>query len=459
MGLFDIFKRKKEEKQAELEQLEEQVLEESSEEESGLVEDVVEPVEPVFEQPVLESYVEEEEEDDEDEFQFVTEYELEEEYMEELNAKRAQELAEQAEAERLAREKELAEQAEAERIAREEAEKVEAERAEAERLAREEAEQAEAERLAQEEAEKEQKKGFFGRLISGLSKTRNNITDRIDRLLNDYGKIDDELFEELEEILITADIGMDTTMELIDDLRNQLIERKISEASGVKAVLKEIMTLYLTPEYEVSLVPKKPTVILVIGVNGAGKTTSIGKIANLLKNEGNSVLLAAADTFRAAAIDQLKIWGDRVAVDVIAHSEGSDPSAVVYDACQAAKARKIDALIIDTAGRLHNKVNLMKELNKIFRTIEREFGDAHLEVLLVLDATTGQNAVQQAKLFKESAPLTGLVLTKLDGTAKGGFVFAIRHLLDIPVKLIGVGEKIEDLQHFNPEDFANAIME
>lgn len=301
-------------------------------------------------------------------------------------------------------------------------------------------------------------KGFLKKLFSGLDKTRQNITDKIDRLVNNYGEIDEELFEELEEILILADIGMDLTMRLIEDLRIALIERKISRAEDIKDVLKDVMAEKLNTVDEAKLTQQTPLVILVIGVNGAGKTTSIGKIGNLLKAEGKSVLLAAADTFRAAAIDQLKIWGERTCLDVIAHSEGSDPASVVYDACQAAKARKSDVLIVDTAGRLHNKVNLMSELNKIFRVIDREYPEAAKEVLLILDATTGQNALQQAKLFKETAPITGLVLTKLDGTAKGGFVFAIKSELGIPVKMIGVGEKIDDLQYFDACDFANALM-
>lgn len=305
----------------------------------------------------------------------------------------------------------------------------------------------------------EQQSGFFKKLFNGLDKTRQNITDKIDRLVNNYGEIDEDLFEELEEILITADIGMATTMQLIDDLRQTLIERKINDAAQVKDTLKDVLANYLTERDNTSIVPSIPTVILVIGVNGAGKTTSIGKIGNLLRSEGKQVLLAAADTFRAAAIDQLKVWSERAQLPVIAHTEGSDPAAVVFDACQAAKARGSDVLIVDTAGRLHNKVNLMNELNKIFRVIDREFEHAHKEVLLVLDATTGQNALQQAKLFKETAPISGLILTKLDGTAKGGFVFAIKGELGIPVKLVGVGEKIDDLQHFNPTDFANALMQ
>ncbi len=310
-----------------------------------------------------------------------------------------------------------------------------------------------------DEEVKEEKVGFFKKLFKGLDKTRKNITENIDRMVNNYDEIDDDLFEELEEILITADIGMNTALALVEELKKLLVERRISDPSLVKDALKDVLIEHLSTNQETALATESPTVILVIGVNGAGKTTSIGKIGNLLKNEGKTVILAAADTFRAAAIDQLKVWADRAGLPVVAHSEGSDPAAVVFDACQSAKAKNADVLIIDTAGRLHNKVNLMNELNKIFRIVEREFGDAKKEVLLVLDATTGQNALQQAKLFKETAPISGLVVTKLDGTAKGGFVFAIKRELGIPVKLIGVGEKIDDLQHFDAADFARALMQ
>lgn len=303
------------------------------------------------------------------------------------------------------------------------------------------------------------KGGFFKKLFAGLDKTRKQFTDRIDQLVNNYGEIDDDLFDELEEILITADIGMDTTLKLIETLKETLKSRKINDASLVKGVLKDVMAGMLNTVDEARLNVDAPSVVLVIGVNGAGKTTSIGKISNLLKSEGKSVLLAAADTFRAAAIDQLVVWGQRAGIEVISQAEGSDPASVVFDAIQAAKARKTDVLIIDTAGRLHNKKNLMNELAKIFRIIDREYPNATREILLVLDATTGQNAIQQAKLFQEVAPITGVVLTKLDGTAKGGFVFAVKENLAIPVKLIGVGEGINDLQHFDPSAFAHALMD
>ncbi len=316
--------------------------------------------------------------------------------------------------------------------------------------------------VPEDEAEQDnapQKQGFFKKLFQGLGKTRQNITENIDRMLNNYDEIDDELFEELEEILITADVGMETSLQLVEQLKAVLVERRIAEPHLVKSALKDVLAEFLTTEQSIKIVPTTPTVILIIGVNGAGKTTSIGKIAHLLKGEGKRVALAAADTFRAAAIDQLKVWGERADIPVIAHAEGADPAAVVYDACQSAKAKNYDVLIVDTAGRLHNKVNLMNELNKIFRIIERELSSAHKEVLLVLDATTGQNALQQARLFKETAPISGLVITKLDGTAKGGFVFSIKRELDIPVKLICVGEKIDDLQHFDAEQFADALMQ
>ncbi len=301
--------------------------------------------------------------------------------------------------------------------------------------------------------------GFFKKLFNGLGKTRQNITENIDRMLNNYDQIDDDLFEELEEILITADVGMNTALQLVEDLKALLVERRIADPQLVKEALKDVLAASLSDQTDSDIADATPAVILVIGVNGAGKTTSIGKIGHLLKRRGKRVALAAADTFRAAAIDQLKVWGERAGLPVIAHAEGADPAAVVYDACQSAKAKNYDVLIVDTAGRLHNKVNLMNELNKIFRIIDRELPDVNKEVLLVLDATTGQNALQQARLFKETAPISGLVITKLDGTAKGGFVLSIKSELGIPVKLIGVGEKIDDLQKFDAAQFAAALVQ
>ncbi len=307
-------------------------------------------------------------------------------------------------------------------------------------------------------AELDDKPNLFQRLKDGLSKTKKGIVDRVDNLVKSYRKIDEGLFEELEEILITADIGVQTTIEIVDDLKERVRTEKISEPVQIKTLLREklINTLEGLPDSQISIEPS-PAIILVVGVNGVGKTTSIAKMAYRFKNMGKKVLLAAGDTFRAAAIDQLEIWGDRINIDVIRHQEGSDPAAVIYDAIHAAKARDTDVLICDTAGRFHNKKNLMNELDKIFRIVDREYSDASKEILLVLDATTGQNAVQQAKTFNEVAPITGLVLTKLDGTAKGGVVVGISRELNIPVKYIGVGEQMEDLQEFNPETFIEAI--
>ncbi|MGB3367811.1 MAG: signal recognition particle-docking protein FtsY [Acidaminobacteraceae bacterium] len=310
-----------------------------------------------------------------------------------------------------------------------------------------------------EEIEEPKKKiSFFEKLKSGLTKTSKAITDKIDDLLTDYGKIDEDLFEELEEILITADIGMSTTMSIIEELKKELQLKKITEAAEVKQALHDVLVRILSKNNNSELISSTPSIILVIGVNGAGKTTTIGKIANQFKNEGKSVMLAAGDTFRAAAIDQLQVWGERAGVPVIAQQEGSDPAAVIFDAVQAAKSRKTDVLICDTAGRLHNKVNLMNELNKVFKVVEREFPDANKEVLLVLDATTGQNAINQAKTFSEVADVTGIVLTKLDGTAKGGVILGINSELNIPVKLIGVGEGVDDLQKFDPVSFVDALL-
>ena len=299
--------------------------------------------------------------------------------------------------------------------------------------------------------------GFFDKLKNGLSKTRENFSQKVNEVFKVFRTVDEELFEELEEALITADVGVNTSMEIIERLRDTVKTKNIQEADEVKGELKSIIYDMLSSENPELNLSSKPSVILVIGVNGVGKTTSIGKIASLLKRDGKSVLLAAADTFRAAAIEQLEVWADRAGVDIIKHSEGSDPAAVIFDAVNAAKTRNVDVLICDTAGRLHNKVNLMNELNKIFRVIERELPGASKEVLLVLDATTGQNALSQAKMFGETAAITGVVLTKLDGTAKGGVVLAIKDGLGIPVKYIGVGEQIDDLQPFNSDDFAKAL--
>lgn len=299
--------------------------------------------------------------------------------------------------------------------------------------------------------------GFFEKLKQGLTKTKGNFTDKISQMLKLYVNIDEDLFEELEEILITSDIGVETSLEIIERLRDKIKEEKIKDPIEVKPCLKKVILEILGGE-SVSINPEKtPEILLIVGVNGVGKTTSIGKISAKLKKNGYKVLMAAADTFRAAAIDQLEVWSKRSGVDLVKHQEGSDPAAVVYDAIQAAKARNTDVLICDTAGRLHNKKNLMDELSKINRIIEREYTDAEKHTYLVLDATTGQNAVLQAKQFMEVCKVDGIVLTKLDGTAKGGIVISIKHQLDIPVKLIGVGEGIEDLQEFNPEEFVEAL--
>ena len=305
--------------------------------------------------------------------------------------------------------------------------------------------------------EPQKKVNLFERLKQGLTKAKQGITDKIDDVLKSYTKVDEELLEELEEILITADVGVNTTMDIIDKLSDKIKENKITEPAGVKAELKNIIEEILTNENSTLNVEKSPTIILMVGVNGVGKTTTIGKLANRYKQEGKKVLLAAGDTFRAAAIEQLEVWAGRSNVDIIKHQEGADPGAVVFDAIKAAKARKVDLLICDTAGRLHNKANLMNELGKVFKIVDREFPEANKEVLLVVDATTGQNAVVQAKTFKEVADITGIVLTKLDGTAKGGVVLAVKSEVDVPVKLIGVGEKVEDLQDFDAKAFSEAL--
>ncbi len=310
-----------------------------------------------------------------------------------------------------------------------------------------------------EQPEEEHKLGFFARLKLGLEKTKKNIFGGIESVLGGFTKIDDDLFDELEEALIMADLGVDTTLKVIENLKKRVKKEHAEDPALITGMLQDEIAEILVEgaEEEFKIVP--PTVILVIGVNGVGKTTTIGKLAANYKAEGKSVMLAAADTFRAAAIDQLKIWGERSGVDVICHEENSDPAAVVFDAVNAAKNRKTDVLICDTAGRLHNKKNLMDELKKIARVIGREYPEANTEVFLVLDATTGQNALQQAKLFNEVADITGLILTKLDGTAKGGIVIAIKNELNIPVRYIGVGEGIADLQEFNPSEFAKALFE
>jgi len=300
--------------------------------------------------------------------------------------------------------------------------------------------------------------GFFEKLKNGLLKTKNSMIGKIEGVLNSFTKIDEELFEELEETLILCDIGVNTSVKICVELRKRVKENGVKDPSLIKGMIKEVITEMLGEECSLDL-STTPSVVLVIGVNGVGKTTTIGKLANQLKKDGKKVLVAAADTFRAAAIDQLQVWTDRAGVDLIKHSEGSDPAAVVFDALTAAKARKVDVVICDTAGRLHNKKNLMEELRKISRIINTQAEGCSLEILLALDATTGQNAVIQAKQFKEVSDITGIILTKLDGTAKGGIIISITDDLKIPVKLITVGEKIDDIQPFNSKDFVDALFE
>ena len=302
--------------------------------------------------------------------------------------------------------------------------------------------------------------GFFQKLKSGLSKTRKQMSQKINQVLGVYVKIDDDLIDDLEDILISSDMGMETTMEAIDRLKVKIVEDEIKDPQAIYPALKEVIQELLDEcKLDSDLETDHPTIVLVVGVNGVGKTTTIGKLSAQLKNQGKSVLIAAADTFRAAAIDQVKSWGTRANVEVVSHSEGADPAAVTYDAIQAAKARNTDVLIVDTAGRLHNKSNLMKELEKISRIIEREYPEANRENLLVLDATTGQNAILQAKTFNEATNLTGFILTKLDGTAKGGVVIGLQRELNVPIKFIGVGEQINDLQVFDSEKFVEALFE
>ena len=307
--------------------------------------------------------------------------------------------------------------------------------------------------------EEKEKKGLFSKLREGLSKTRTSISTRVDEVLRAFVKVDEELFEELLDALVLADIGAETAMDIVDVLRERVKANRIGEADAVKKELVSILTEKLGTEDEGLNLNGSPSVIFVIGVNGVGKTTTIGKLAAQLKKDGKQVLLAAADTFRAAAISQLEIWAERAGVDIVKGNEGADPASVLFDACTAARKRGCDVLICDTAGRLHNKKNLMDELGKMFRVVERELPAASKECLLVLDATTGQNAVSQAALFAEAVPITGLVLTKLDGTAKGGIVLSIRARLGIPVKFIGIGEEVDDLQAFSASDFAAALFD
>ena len=305
--------------------------------------------------------------------------------------------------------------------------------------------------------EKNEQEGFFSRLKKGLSKTKNDFINQVTTLFSSSGKINEDLFEQLEEILIQADVGVATTIKLIEELKERVKQDKISEAADLSSVFKEELSRLLQDEATGLDIKPGLNILMVVGVNGAGKTTTIAKIAQRYKSQGKQVLLAAGDTFRAAAIDQLKVWGERVGVNIIAQQEGADAAAVTFDAIQSARAREVELLIVDTAGRLHTQKNLMEELKKVRRIIEREAVAAQTQVLLVLDATTGQNAMNQAKIFNEAVNVDGIALTKLDGTAKGGIVIAIKNELGIPIKLIGVGEQAEDLQDFKPDEFIEAL--
>lgn len=306
---------------------------------------------------------------------------------------------------------------------------------------------------------KEEKKGFFGRLVAGLAKTRNNIVSGFESVFSGFSRIDDDFYEELEEILIMGDIGVRATEEILDSLREKVKENKIKDPADCKELLIESIKEQMNVGETAYRFEEEKSVVLVIGVNGVGKTTTVGKLAGKMKAQGKKVIMAAADTFRAAAGEQLQEWAHRAGVDIVGGQDGADPAAVVYDAVQAAKARKADILLCDTAGRLHNKKNLMEELKKINRILEKEYPDAYRETLVVLDATTGQNALVQAKQFGEAAEITGIVLTKMDGTAKGGIAVAIQAELGIPVKYIGVGETIEDLQKFDADQFVDALFD
>ena len=304
-----------------------------------------------------------------------------------------------------------------------------------------------------------EKRGFFGKLARGLSKTRDSIAARFDSIFSGFSGLDDDFYEELEEILIMSDMGIDTTMNIIENLKKKVKEEKIKDPEACRQLLIDSIKEQMRLDSDAYEYQNRKSVVLVIGVNGVGKTTSVGKLAAILKGQGKKVLLAAADTFRAGAIEQLKEWANRAGVDIISQSEGADPAAVVYDAVAAAKARDVDILLCDTAGRLHNKQNLMNELSKINRIIQKEYSEAYLETLIVLDGTTGQNALAQAKQFKEATDISGIILTKLDGTAKGGIAIAIQSELGIPVKYIGIGEQIDDLQEFDSDMFVNALFE
>ena len=429
--------------------------------------------EEVTEPEIVESELEEvtEPETVETELEEVTELETVESELEEVAEPETEESESEEVAEPETEESESEEVAEPETVETEPEEVTELEtvETESEEVAEPEAEASESEELDETEAEasepeepqepeKKKKKGFFEKIRDGLRKTKDSVIAKMQLVLNAFTKIDEDLFDQLEETMIMGDMGAETSIEICDQLRKRVKERGITDPKQIMGLIQEIIGEMLGEDQTLQL-QTKPSVIMVIGVNGAGKTTTIGKLCHQLKEDGKKVIVAAADTFRAAAIDQLEVWTDRAGVELVKHAEGSDPAAIVYDAIEAAKARNCDVLICDTAGRLHNKKNLMQELAKINRIIENKAAGCDKEILLVLDATTGQNAVNQARLFKEVADITGIVLTKLDGTAKGGIIVSIKNELEIPVKLIGVGEKIDDLQPFHARDFVNALFE
>ena len=455
-----------------------ELLTEEEDSEAENEEDEEEPIVVTFQPEEAESEAEEAEPEEvaepetvETELEEVTELETVESELEEVAEPETEESESEEVAEPETEESESEEVAEPETVETEPEEVTELEtvETESEEVAEPEAEASESEELDETEAEasepeepqepeKKKKKGFFEKIRDGLRKTKDSVIAKMQLVLNAFTKIDEDLFDQLEETMIMGDMGAETSIEICDQLRKRVKERGITDPKQIMGLIQEIIGEMLGEDQTLQL-QTKPSVIMVIGVNGAGKTTTIGKLCHQLKEDGKKVIVAAADTFRAAAIDQLEVWTDRAGVELVKHAEGSDPAAVVYDAIEAAKARNCDVLICDTAGRLHNKKNLMQELAKINRIIENKAAGCDKEILLVLDATTGQNAVNQARLFKEVADITGIVLTKLDGTAKGGIIVSIKNELEIPVKLIGVGEKIDDLQPFHARDFVNALFE
>ena len=453
--LFGFGKKKKEEIQEEpVEELEVKETEEDSQNVEDSKEEVKSDLENDEDNSEYDSQKEQEEveilEEDEIESNKIEETKNEEAVSQEI-------LEEQIETKEEAKEEAKEEIAEIEEIKAEDIEKVQDIETQEKQDEIEESEDTVENQIDDEVEEKPKKVSLFDRLKQGLTKAKQGITDRIDEVLKAYTKVDEELLEDLEEVLITADVGVNTTMDIIEKLEDVIRTKKITDPQDVREELKLIIEDILSKDDTKLDVSHSPTIILMVGVNGVGKTTTIGKLAHRYKSEGKKVLLAAGDTFRAAAIDQLEVWANRCNVDIIKHQEGADPGAVIFDAIKASKARGVDVLICDTAGRLHNKSNLMNELGKVFKIVDREYPEAKKEVLLVVDATTGQNAVSQAKSFKEVCDITGLALTKLDGTAKGGVILAVKSEVDVPVILIGVGEKMEDLQDFDSKSFVDAL--